>query len=44
MEYISSVIENAVRNAFDTNLELRKGLPIGFFRQVRNLLKTNDFV
>jgi hypothetical protein len=35
MEFISSVIESAVRNSFDNNLELRRGLPIGFFRQVR---------
>ena len=38
MEYVSSVIESAVRNSFDTNIELRRGLPVGFFRQVLNFL------
>jgi hypothetical protein len=34
MEFISSVIEDAVKSSFDNNIELRRGLPIGFFRQV----------
>lgn len=34
MEFATSVIENSLQRAFKTNIELRRGLPIGFFQQV----------
>ena len=36
MEFLLSVLDKALQKSFNTNQNLRQGLPIGFFRQVRS--------
>jgi hypothetical protein len=34
MEYMGTVISEAIESSFKKNLELRRGVPVGFFRSV----------